>query len=124
MLKNFLLVLLPLLVLLSGVGSVAQAQICFATPNSGADFQVYEPGGREPLQVLCVGKTVRLKDASERRLNPAQVYYQKGATIVCSGFTDTTTFYTPTTPGQVVITQNTQNPQPGQSGLFLRVPTK
>lgn len=117
MVKKILLTLLPLLFLLGSLPG-AWGQVCAPTPNSGANFQVYEPGSSQPLQVLCVGKTVRLKDASGRQLDPAQIYYFKGPSISCN-FTDTSTFYTPTAPGVLVITQNTQNPQPGGSGIIF-----
>ncbi|WP_167855193.1 gliding motility-associated C-terminal domain-containing protein [Hymenobacter wooponensis] len=92
---------------------------CVATPNSGANFRVFDVATKQEVQALCVGRQVRLKDASGRQLDPAQVYYQKTAAIVCSGFQDTSTFYTPTAAGSITISQNTQNPQPNSSGLIF-----
>ncbi|TGE08720.1 T9SS type B sorting domain-containing protein [Hymenobacter fodinae] len=92
---------------------------CAATPNSDANFRLFDVATKQEVQTLCVGRPVRLKDASGRQLDPAQVYYQKTAAIVCSGFQDTSTFYTPAAPGTITISQNTQNPQPNSSGLIF-----
>ncbi|SNC65093.1 gliding motility-associated C-terminal domain-containing protein [Hymenobacter gelipurpurascens] len=92
---------------------------CVNTPNSGANFRLYDVATKQQVQTLCVGRQVRLKDASGRQLDPAQIYYQKTSALVCSGFTDTSTFYTPAAAGKITITQNTQNPLPNSSGLIF-----
>ncbi|WP_426492390.1 gliding motility-associated C-terminal domain-containing protein [Hymenobacter sp. 102] len=112
--------LLLLVVLLLGLATTGWAQGCVPTPNSGACFKAYDVAtGQELPFYLCVGRAVRLRDCSGKNLNPAQIYYRQASTIVCSGFTDTTTTFTPTAPGVLVITQNTQGPQGGSQGIIF-----
>lgn len=93
---------------------------CVDTPNSGACFQAYDAiTGQLLTGTLCAGRPVRLRDCSGKALNPAQIYYRQASTIVCSGFTDTTTTFTPTAPGQLFITQNTQGSQAGTQGIIF-----
>ncbi|MBC6991974.1 gliding motility-associated C-terminal domain-containing protein [Hymenobacter sp. BT491] len=103
-----------------GTATQAWAQ-CAPTPNSGACFRAIDVATKQDVGTnLCVGRQVRFVDCSGRALDPKQVYYAKGPAIVCA-FTDTATFYTPTTAGVVVVTQNTQNPLlPGTGIVFSR----
>lgn len=111
--------LLLLVLLLLSLTSIGWAQ-CTPTPNSGACFKAYDATtGQELPFYLCVGRPVRLRDCSGKGLNPAQIYYRQSSAIVCSGFTDTTTTFTPTAPGVLVITQNTQGPQGGSQGIIF-----
>jgi len=113
--------LLLLLLLLIGLAPLVRAQgPCVDTPNSGACFQAYDAiTGQLLAGTLCVGRSVRLRDCSGKALNPAQIYYRQASTIVCSGFTDTTTTFTPSAPGPLVITQNTQGSQAGTQGIIF-----
>ncbi|UOQ76876.1 gliding motility-associated C-terminal domain-containing protein [Hymenobacter sp. 5516J-16] len=110
--------------LMLGLGSLwahtgALAQ-CAPTPNSGACFKAYDAAtGQEMPFYLCVGRPVRLRDCSGKNLDPAQIYYQRGSAITCSGFRDTATSFTPTAAGVLVITQNTQGPQGGSQGIIF-----
>ncbi|MBT9392880.1 gliding motility-associated C-terminal domain-containing protein [Hymenobacter sp. NST-14] len=98
----------------------ARAQACTPTPSSGACFKAYDAiTGQELPRFLCVGRPVRLRDCSGKGLNPAQIYYRQAAATVCSGFTDTTTTFTPAAPGPLVITQNTQGTQGGTQGIIF-----
>ncbi|MFD2784611.1 T9SS type B sorting domain-containing protein [Hymenobacter rubripertinctus] len=115
--SGFLLLGLLLAVLL---GPAARAQTCVPTPNSGACFKAYDAiTGQEIPKFLCVGRAVRLRDCSGKGLNPAQIYYRQAATTVCSDFRDTTTTFTPTAPGPLVVTQNTQGTQGGTQGIIF-----
>ncbi|GAB3225209.1 hypothetical protein GCM10027346_06210 [Hymenobacter seoulensis] len=106
--KRLLLLLLVQVVALLAASPQVQAQ-CSNTPNSGACFKVFDAITKQELPAtLCVGRAVRLRDCSGKNLNPAQIYYQTGSSIICSSFRDTATTFTPTTPGSLVITQNTQ----------------
>ena len=111
--------LLLLVLLALGLLPETWAQGCTPTPNSGACFRAYDAtSGLELPFYLCVGRPVRLRDCSGKALNPAQIYYRQASTIVCSGFTDTVTTFTPTAPGVLVVTQNTQGPQGGTQGII------
>ncbi|WP_170170300.1 T9SS type B sorting domain-containing protein [Hymenobacter perfusus] len=115
--------LLLLLLLTSLVPSMRAQGPCVNTPNSGACFQAYDAiTGQLLVGTLCAGRPVRLRDCSGRALDPAQVYYRQASTIVCSGFTDTTTTFTPTTPGPLIITQNTQGSGAGTQGIIFSRP--
>ncbi|WP_180754522.1 gliding motility-associated C-terminal domain-containing protein [Hymenobacter sp. DG01] len=93
---------------------------CTPTPNSGACFKAYDAvTGQELPFYLCANRPVRLRDCSGKNLDPAQIYYQRGPAITCSGFTDTATTFTPTAAGVLVITQNTQGPQGGSQGIIF-----
>ncbi|WP_354579097.1 gliding motility-associated C-terminal domain-containing protein [Hymenobacter sp. UYP22] len=110
--------LLLLVLLLLGLHPETWAQ-CTPTPNSGADFRAYDAAtGLELPFYLCVGRPVRLRDVSGKGLNPAQIYYRQASTIVCTGFVDTVTTFTPTAPGVLVVTQNTQGAQGGTQGII------
>ncbi|MDU0369074.1 gliding motility-associated C-terminal domain-containing protein [Hymenobacter endophyticus] len=110
--------LLLLVLLLLGLHPEIWAQ-CTPTPNSGADFRAYDAAtGLELPFYLCVGRPVRLRDVSGKGLNPAQIYYRQASTIVCTGFVDTVTTFTPTVPGVLVVTQNTQGAQGGTQGII------
>ncbi|NVO85906.1 T9SS type B sorting domain-containing protein [Hymenobacter terrestris] len=83
--------------------------------GTDARFEAYDAATGQLLpRLLCVGRPVRLRDTSGKNLDPAQIYYRQGTTTLCTGFTDTTTTFTPTLAGPLVITQNTQG-QPGVS---------
>lgn len=111
--------LLLLVLLLTGLNPEIWAQ-CTPTPNSGACFRAYDAiTGQELPFYLCVGRPVRLRDCSGKALDPAQIYYRQASTIVCSGFVDTVTTFTPTAPGVLVVTQNTQGPQGGSQGIIF-----
>ncbi|WP_185816909.1 T9SS type B sorting domain-containing protein [Hymenobacter metallilatus] len=111
--------LLLLFLLVAGLRLPGWAQ-CTPTPNSGACFRAYDGvTGQELPFYLCVGRPVRLRDCSGKALDPAQIYYRQASTIVCSGFVDTVTTFTPTAPGVLVVTQNTQGPQGGSQGIIF-----
>ncbi|AHJ98261.1 T9SS type B sorting domain-containing protein [Hymenobacter swuensis] len=108
-----------LLLLCANLALMAQGP-CVPTPNSGACFRAYDAiSGQELPFYLCVGRAVRLRDCSGKVLDPAQIYYRQASTIACAGFTDTITTFTPTAPGVLVITQNTQGPQGGSQGIIF-----
>ncbi|QIL77839.1 gliding motility-associated C-terminal domain-containing protein [Hymenobacter sp. HDW8] len=119
--KNFyrLFVLLPALLL----ATLAPAQTCENTPNSGADFKVVDASTGTEISTLCAGREIRLVDNSGRQLDPSVVRYATGAAITCTGSDfSTNASYTPNaadaTRGFVVITQNT--PQiVGASGIIF-----
>jgi gliding motility-associated-like protein len=112
---NRLLLLVALLLSLAATG-LAQCP----TPNSGACFKAYDATtGQELPFYLCVGRPVRLRDCSGRALKPADIYYRQSNALVCSGFTDTTTTFTPSAQGVLVVTQNTQGTQGGTQGIIF-----
>ncbi|MBB4601415.1 gliding motility-associated-like protein [Hymenobacter luteus] len=118
MVNHLLVFLLILSAGLLGWQVPVQGQ-CAPTPNSGACFKAYDAAtGQELPFYLCANRPVRLRDCSGKNLDPAQIYYQRGAAITCSGFTDTATTFTPTVAGVLVITQNTQGPQGGSQGII------
>ncbi|WP_170172542.1 T9SS type B sorting domain-containing protein [Hymenobacter rigui] len=111
--------LLLLVLLLTALSPEIWAQ-CTPTPNSGACFRAYDAiTGQELPFYLCVGRPVRLRDCSGKSLDPAQIYYRQASAIACSGFVDTITTFTPTAPGVLVVTQNTQGPQGGSQGIIF-----
>ncbi|MBC6607769.1 gliding motility-associated C-terminal domain-containing protein [Hymenobacter sp. BT188] len=119
--KNFyrLFVLLPALLL----ATLAPAQTCENTPNSGADFKIVDASSGTEISTLCADREIRLIDNSGRQLDPSVVRYATGAAITCTGSDfSTNALYTPSaadaTRGFVVITQNT--PQAvGASGIIF-----
>ncbi|WP_188557511.1 T9SS type B sorting domain-containing protein [Hymenobacter glacieicola] len=119
MVKKLLVFLLILGLGVLGGQPDAVAQ-CAPTPNSGACFKAYDAAtGQEMPFYLCVGRPVRLRDCSGKNLDPAQIYYQRGSAITCSGFRDTATTFTPTAAGVLIITQNTQGAQGGSQGIIF-----
>ncbi|MBX0290082.1 gliding motility-associated C-terminal domain-containing protein [Hymenobacter sp. HSC-4F20] len=112
MMKNLLLLLL----LVVGLSNWAWAQCdrsrpCNPTP--GISFKIYDAATKQEVQELCVGRRVRFVNTSSSVV-PGQediVRYATGSTVLCCGadFPDTVSFYTPTAPGTLVITQN-KNP--------------
>ena len=113
-----LFVLLPALLL----ATLAPAQTCVNTPNSGADFKAVDAAGNE-ITTFCEGREVRFVDNSGRQLDPTVVLYAVKPAITCSP-TDLTanTLYRPSGEdagrGFVIVTQNT--PQPGgASGIIF-----
>ncbi|WP_157541502.1 T9SS type B sorting domain-containing protein [Hymenobacter aerophilus] len=118
----FLLWVLLLAGLLSS--SVVRAQApCVSQTGTGAAFDVYDAATGQLLpKLLCVGRPVRLRNRSTRPLDPAQIYYRQGPTTICTGFTDTTTTFTPTAAGPLVITQNTQGEAGVSQGVIFSKP--
>lgn len=113
MMKNLLLLVL---LLVAGLGRPAWAQCdrsrpCNPTP--GISFKIYDAATKQEVQELCVGRRVRFVNTSSAVV-PGQediVRYATGSTVLCCGadFPDTVSFYTPTAPGTLVVTQN-KNP--------------
>ncbi|SMC00425.1 hypothetical protein SAMN00120144_3238 [Hymenobacter roseosalivarius DSM 11622] len=119
--KNFyrLFVLIPALLL----ATLAPAQTCENTPNSGADFKAFDTATGTEVSSLCVGREIRFVDNSGRQLDPSLVRYATGAAITCNGSDfSTNALYTPSaadaTRGFVVITQNTQQAA-GAAGIIF-----
>ncbi|NVO29996.1 T9SS type B sorting domain-containing protein [Hymenobacter lapidiphilus] len=105
--------------------TAAHAQApCVSQTDAGAKFDAYDAAtGQLITKFLCVGRPVRLRDRSGKNLDPAQIYYRTGSTIICSSFTDTTTTFIPTEPGALVITQNTQGGAGGNTqGIIFAKP--
>ncbi|GAB2478083.1 hypothetical protein GCM10011375_19120 [Hymenobacter qilianensis] len=105
------------------LATLAPAQTCENTPNSGADFKVVDASTGTEISTLCAGREIRLVDNSGRQLDPSVVRYATGAAVTCTGSDfSTNALYTPSaadaTRGFVVITQNT--PQVvGASGIIF-----
>ncbi|WP_143069929.1 T9SS type B sorting domain-containing protein [Hymenobacter actinosclerus] len=118
-----LLWILLLAGLLGNTAARAQAP-CVSQTDAGADFAAYDAiTGQLITKFLCVGRPIRLRDRSGKNLDPAQIYYRTGSTVICSGFTDTTTTFVPTTSGPLVITQNTQGGAGGNTqGIIFAKP--
>ncbi|UOR07444.1 gliding motility-associated C-terminal domain-containing protein [Hymenobacter aerilatus] len=113
--------------LLSIVGlTAARAQCPTSPPSAQARFRFFDVETKQEItgRFLCVGKRVRIVDASTPRLVPGQVFYQWQTSVACRGFTDTTSFYTPTTAGPIVLTANINQNQAGggSSGLLVAYP--
>ncbi|WP_345111430.1 gliding motility-associated C-terminal domain-containing protein [Hymenobacter algoricola] len=106
--------LLLLLALLLGGLTAGYGQSCPDNSNGTRNFRVYDAATKQEVNALCVGIRYRLKDVSDKLTPPqifpaSRIYYLKGPVISCAAGTDTTTFYTPTAAGPLVITQNTPN---------------
>ncbi|MBO3269305.1 gliding motility-associated C-terminal domain-containing protein [Hymenobacter defluvii] len=113
--------------LLSIVGlTAARAQCPTSPPLEQARFRFFDVETKQEItdRFLCVGKRIRIVDASNPRLVSGQVFYQWQASVACRGFTDTTSFYTPTTAGPIVLTVNINQNQTGggSSGLLVAYP--
>ncbi|RPD48490.1 gliding motility-associated C-terminal domain-containing protein [Hymenobacter sediminis] len=114
--KKLLVFLLLLSASILGQPYAAQAQCdrsrpCNPTP--GISFKVFDAVTKQEVQELCVGRRVRFVNTSSSTI-PGQediVRYATGSTVLCCGadFPDTVSFYTPTAPGILIITQN-KNP--------------
>ncbi len=113
--------LLCVLLLAGLLGSTARGQTpCVSQTDAGACFEAYDAATRQRIAtLLCVGRPVRLRDCSGKGLKPGEIYYRQGSTTLCTGFTDTTTTFTPTVAGALVITQNTQGSGSGSQGIIF-----
>jgi gliding motility-associated-like protein len=104
------------------LATLAPAQTCTNTPNSGADFKAVDAAGNE-ITTFCEGREVRFVDNSGRQLDPSVVLYAVKPAITCNP-TDLkpNALYTPSGEdagrGFIFVTQNTPQ-QSGAAGIIF-----
>lgn len=121
MMKTALLLWVLLLAGLFGSMAVHAQAPCVSQTNAGAAFEAYDAATGQLLpKLLCVGRPVRLRDRSGKNFKLAEIYYRQGTTTTCTGFNnDTTTTFTPTAVGALVITQNTPGVDANSPGIIF-----
>ena len=122
--KRFSLVFTLLILLSRWAG--AQAPCVGSPPSPQASFRFYDVETKRELTgqaALCVGRQIRVVDVSTPRHQPDQLFYKWLPTVSCRDFLarDTTSFFTPTSVGPLVVSININNNQAGGSGSGLIV---
>jgi len=116
---TFVRYLYSLLLFLLCAPAVGFAQ-CAPTAPDGACFRIIDVATKQEVQTVCVGRRVRFVDCSGQQPNPKLIRYVVGSSVICDAAQfDTVSFYTPTQVGQLVVTQNTQNPARPASGILI-----
>lgn len=101
--------------------SISWAQSCSSPFTPDRRFAFFDVATKTQItsSFLCVGQQIRVKDASTPRTQGA-IYYQWSTTgYPCTAFTDTSSFFTPQTAGDLYLTINIQNSVPGNSGALV-----